>query len=142
MDIACAYGYSTVVLGQLSMHVTALDSIPECTGETALRLKKYGFGSIHVEQGPLDAGYAQGAPYDVILINGGIQRVPEALERQLAEGGRLLAVQYIAPRPGLAREVGRLVQYRKIDGALFMKESFEAAAPLLEEFRRPSTFSL
>jgi protein-L-isoaspartate(D-aspartate) O-methyltransferase len=36
-------------------------------------------------------GYARGAPYDVILISGAVETVPEALFLQLSEGGRLIA---------------------------------------------------
>ena len=46
-----------------------------------------------VVTGPLAAGYASEAPYDVIFVGGSVEQVPEALLAQLKEGGRLVAVE-------------------------------------------------
>lgn len=41
-------------------------------------------------EGPLAEGHAKAAPYSLILIDGGIERLPDAIEAQLAEGGRII----------------------------------------------------
>ncbi|HEX4874442.1 MAG TPA: rRNA adenine N-6-methyltransferase family protein [Sphingorhabdus sp.] len=41
-------------------------------------------------EGILAEGHAKAAPYSLILIDGGIERLPDAIEVQLAEGGRIV----------------------------------------------------
>lgn len=41
-------------------------------------------------EGILAEGHAKAAPYSLILIDGGIERLPDAIEIQLAEGGRIV----------------------------------------------------
>jgi succinylglutamic semialdehyde dehydrogenase len=48
-----------------------------------------GMANVTVVEGPLKAGWAEGAPYDVIIIDGAIEEVPDAVAEQLAPGGRL-----------------------------------------------------
>ncbi len=55
-------------------------------------------------EGPLDAGHAGGAPYDVLVIDGAVEHVPDALVAQLAAGGRV--VTGIADRVGDPARVG------------------------------------
>jgi protein-L-isoaspartate(D-aspartate) O-methyltransferase len=43
-------------------------------------------------EAPLVEGAPEAGPYDVIVIEGEVASVPEALQAQLAEGGRLVAV--------------------------------------------------
>src|SRR3546814_2414846 len=45
-----------------------------------------------VVEGPLENGYQKQAPYDVIVFQGAVCAVPEAIKRQLGEGARLVAV--------------------------------------------------
>ena len=83
--------------------------------------------------GPLTDGHLAGAPYDLILIDGGVERVPPALTQQLVEGGRFAA--------GLIeRGVGRLSVGRKIGGALSMRAVLEATVAELPEFAQPAGF--
>src|SRR3546814_11475359 len=42
-------------------------------------------------EGPLAKGYKKGAPYDLILIDGAVELISDALVDQLAERGRLVA---------------------------------------------------
>ena len=41
-------------------------------------------------EGILAEGHAKAAPYSLILIDGGIERLPDAIEVQLTEGGRIV----------------------------------------------------
>ena len=59
-------------------------------------------------EGPLAKGWKAGAPYDLILIDGAVETVPDALIAQLAEGGRLAA--------GLARKRGHPACHRPPGG--------------------------
>ncbi len=74
-----------------------------------------------------------GAPYDVILIDGGVETVPDAILAQLAEGGRLVTVVQQGTQ-------GRARLYVRAQGHVGDRPDFDASAPLLPGFRRPAGF--
>ena len=51
------------------------------------------------------------APYDVIFVEGGVETIPDALQAQLADGGRLVAV-------GVDSRIGRAFLLHKGDGLI------------------------
>ena len=81
----------------------------------------------------LAAGFAKQAPYDVILISGAIEELPQAIADQLKEGGRIGAI-FDEGMLGVAR-IGH-----KIDGAVNWRYSFNGSAPVLPAFRKTETF--
>ena len=81
--IGAATGYSAAVLARLVASVVALEEDEALIPAAA--------GAIRAVRGPLAAGWAEGAPYDAILIDGAVETVPDAIVAQLAEGGRLAA---------------------------------------------------
>ena len=95
-----------------------------------------GYANVSVEVGPLPAGWPPGAPYDVILADGGIAELPDAIASQLAEGGRLVAIE---ARDG---RCGSGVLYRKIAGSVSGRALFDAAAPYLPGFAPQPAFAL
>lgn len=124
LDIGCASGYSSAVIARLASAVVAL----ECDGVLAARanenLAELEIDNIAVVEGPLDAGYPEQGPYDVIFLGGSVERLPEALLAQLADGGRLLVVER---RGG----IGRAVRYGNFDGLVSALQLFDAqVAPL------------
>lgn len=126
LDIGCATGYSSAVMARLAGHVVALD---ENTGQTMLA----GLPNVTVVTGPLNAGWEKDAPYDVIMVEGAAEVVPQALLSQLKEGGRLLAVVGAAP-------MGKATIYQLSNGHVTAQPLFDAAAPPLPGFARPPAF--
>jgi protein-L-isoaspartate(D-aspartate) O-methyltransferase len=90
-------------------------------------------GKVTLVSGPLTDGFAAKAPYDVIFVDGAIEVLPEALARQLKDGGRLIAVVGKAP-------TGRVTVYRSDGGHVSGWPIFDAAAPLLPGFAKPPAF--
>ena len=86
-----------------------------------------------VVTGPLAQGWPPDAPYDVIFVNGAIEIAPQALFRQLKDGGRLVAVKGGAPG-------GHATLYRSVGGDISGWPVFDAAAPLLPGFAAPAEF--
>src|SRR3954452_21232062 len=80
--IGAGTGYSAAVLQAIGLDVTALET--DAALAAAAREK-----GITVVEGPLDQGWAAGAPYDQILIDGAVEHLPDAIVAQLADGGRL-----------------------------------------------------
>jgi protein-L-isoaspartate(D-aspartate) O-methyltransferase len=81
----------------------------------------------------LTQGWQAAAPYDVILVNGATEVVPDALCRQLKDGGRLVAVVGRGP-------VSRAMLYRAVGDDVSGWPIFDAAAPLLPGFAAPPAF--
>jgi protein-L-isoaspartate(D-aspartate) O-methyltransferase len=141
LDVGCASGYSSALLGRLAHAVVALEEDPALAKLAEGNLKAIGAGNVTVVTGALTEGWRPAAPYDVIFVNGATEVVPDELCRQLGDGGRLVTVLGCPPtgRAMLYRSVGRA------DGKPDGKEVsgwpiFDAAAPLLPGFAKPPAF--
>lgn len=72
--------------------------------------------------------------YTLLLIDGAIEDLPDALAGQLAEAGRIVT--------GLvARGVTRLAVGRKLGGAVSLQPLAEMGIPVLDEFAAPKRWS-
>ncbi len=134
LDVACGTGYAAAVLAKLAGTVVSLEPSEELAEAASRTLAAIGADNVIVVTGPLAQGYARQAPYDVIMIGGGIDHLPEALIGQLAEGGRLLAV---LRAPG---RVGEATLWEKHHGSLSSRPLFEAAVPALPGIESPRGF--
>ena len=131
--VGCATGYSVAVLARIAATVTGLETDVDLVRVASEALPAVGASNAQMVQGALGDGHKAGAPYDVILIDGGVESVPEALLGQLAEGGRLVAVVQQGTQ-------GRAEIYVRSQGHVGMRPDFDAAAPLLPGFRKPVGF--
>src|SRR3546814_16501024 len=92
LDVGCATGYSTAVLAQLVQTVVGLECDRTLMDSDNRTLNALDVDNAVVVEGLLENGYQKQAPYDVIVFQGAVCAVPEAIKRQLGEGGRLVAV--------------------------------------------------
>ena len=125
--VGAGTGYSAAVLEHIGCAVTALEVEPQLAA-TARTL------GIEVVEGALTEGHAAAAPYDLILIDGAVEFIPDALVAQLADGGRL----------GVAlveRGISRLVIGRKAGGGFGYLSIADAGVPALPGFARPRAFT-
>jgi len=103
--------------------------------ESLLRVARNGLAplpNVSVVSGPLDQGWPPAAPYDVILLEGATETVPDALCRQLKHGGRLVCV--LGAGPG-ARAMLYLCSGHDVGG----RPIFDATAAVLPGFvKRPA----
>ena len=133
LDVGCATGYSSALLAHLAGAVVALEEDRGLAQRAQARLTELGLGNVQVVQGPLTAGAPAEAPFDVIVLQGAVERVPPALVDQLSNGGRLVGV--------LGRGMAaKAMLYRLIDGDFSGRPVFDAAAPLLPGFAQPPAF--
>lgn len=135
LDVGCATGYSAAVLSEIVGSVVALEcdaALAELATET---LDSLDCTTVAVVQGPLEEGSPSHGPYDVIVLNGWVERVPQALFDQLRDGGRLVAVE----GAGLAG-VARL--YVKEGGVVAARRGFNAAVKPLPGFKLEPAFEL
>ena len=134
LDVACATGYSSVILSRLAGSVIALEEDADLARAAKQVLTELGATNVTVVTAPLTNGYPAQAPYDAILLNGAIEVTPQALLGQLKPGGRLVTV--IGERP-----IGKATVFRRsMSGHLGSHSLFDAAAPLLPGFAKPAEF--
>ena len=130
LDVACATGYSSAVLARIGRYVVALEQDADLVRVAVDTLA--GTGAT-VVQGPLAEGVKANAPFDVIFLNGAIESRPEALLKQLSEGGRLVAIV----REGAH---GRAHLFVNEKGRIGVRPDFDATVPLLAGFKKPVGF--
>lgn len=125
LQIGCGAGYAAAVLARLASTVVALESDAGLAEQAASTLGGLGIDTVAIVEGPLEKGYPEQSPYDVIFFSGAIGEIPPAFAGQLVEGGRLVAVV----DGGGGTPKGVLATRR--GGLLGSREIFDAhAAPL------------
>jgi protein-L-isoaspartate(D-aspartate) O-methyltransferase len=131
--VGCATGYAAAAIASLATAVIALESDERLAADASQTLMALGIGNVAVVTGPLEQGFASEGPYDIIFIDGAVERVPEALFAQLKEGGRLVAVV------GYDR-AARAMVFTKTDDDIGGRPAFDAFAPALPGFAKPKAF--
>lgn len=126
-------GYAGAVLAQIAASVVMVESDSELLARARATLGRLGLRNAVLEEGLLAQGHVKLAPYDVILIDGGVEQVPLMLSDQLATDGRLVTVV-------LERGIGRATIMHKTGGTISRRIAFDAAAALLPGFETPARF--
>ncbi len=133
LDVGCASGYSSAVLAQVASSVVALESDAELVSGATETLHELGVDNAVVVQGELAHGLPTQGPYDVILINGQVDQVPDSLREQLSEGGRLVAVVR-------DKGIGRATVITRRGGAFGSRTDFDASVGALPGFVAETAF--
>jgi len=131
LDVGCVTGYSAAVIARLAQKVFALEQDAALVRLASERVS--GTPNVEVVQGALNQGHKPAAPFDVIFVNGAIQEQPEVLLRQLAEGGRLVAV--LADGTG-----GKAQLFVREHGRIGGRPGFDASVPALVGFSKSVGF--
>jgi protein-L-isoaspartate(D-aspartate) O-methyltransferase len=89
LEIGAATGYGAAVLCELAAHVVAVEQDVALAAMARKNLNDK--VNVSLIENALAEGFAKAAPYDLILISGAVEIVPEALFSQLSDGGQLIA---------------------------------------------------
>ncbi|MQP67797.1 methyltransferase domain-containing protein [Niveispirillum sp. SYP-B3756] len=135
LDVGTATGYSAAIIGSVAATVVAVESDAALAAQANQAMQTLGVDNAAIVQGDLSAGWARQGPYDVIVVEGAVAAVPQALLDQLSDGGRLVTV--VALESGVA--VARL--YQKIGGLISSRTLFDASAALLPGMEPKAAFS-
>jgi protein-L-isoaspartate(D-aspartate) O-methyltransferase len=130
-----ATGYTAALVARLAARVTAIESDSALTAKGKQILTQLGLGA-NITLNVAEAAYGapDGAPYDVIILNGATEVVPEKLYSQLKDGGRLVAI-FATTQPPRATIVTRS------HGDDFgHRPLFDATAPVLPGLERVPAF--
>jgi protein-L-isoaspartate(D-aspartate) O-methyltransferase len=112
LEVGTGSGYHAAILAHLTDDVFTIEIVPELAEQAAARLRRLGFSSVRAKVGDGYLGWPEHAPFDAIVVTCAPEHVPEALARQLKEGGRMVIP--IGPDDGPQT----LVVLRKQDGTL------------------------
>ncbi|MCM8730240.1 protein-L-isoaspartate O-methyltransferase [Hephaestia sp. GCM10023244] len=129
--IGAAGGYTAAVLAELAATVTAVESDPDLA--TAARAALGGNARVTVVEGPLEAGAPDGAPYDVMIVDGAVEHLPDALVAQVKTGGTVAS--------GVVDNgVFRLAAGTRSEGGFALRDFADTDCVALPGFARPKSF--
>ncbi len=131
--VGAGTGYSSAVVSQLAASVVALEEDPDLARTAGEILVDLGIENAVVVEGPLVKGYESEGPYDVILVDGAVEVLPETLKQQMKPDGRLVVVEGQGGA-GVAK------LYQKSGSAVSGRFGFNASVSLLPGFERNAEF--
>lgn len=129
--IGAATGYTAAVLAEIVGSVVAVESDPALLAIARAALG--GIDNVDLIEGPMQAGQAASGPYDVLIVDGAVESIPDALVAQVRSGGRVTA--------GLAeRGLTRLASGRRTDGGFALAAFVDVECVTLPGFDTPKPF--
>lgn len=130
--IGAAGGYAAALLAQLVQSVVALEEEPALAAIARGGLA--GSANVELVQGPLNAGWAARAPYDLIVIDGAVEELPQTIIDQVKQGGRIAT--------GIIdRGVTRLAIGRRSEGGFGLVDFMDIEVATLPGFEKPRKFT-
>jgi protein-L-isoaspartate(D-aspartate) O-methyltransferase len=133
LEIAGATGYGAAVLAACCKEVVTLDPDPDLSFAARAALESCGLAVKTVSTAVVD-GWKDEAPYDVILLNGGAEIVPDAWLAQLAPSGRLGVIVREGP-------AGKARIYTRAEEAVAFRVEFDAFPNVAPGLHRPRVFT-
>lgn len=133
LEIAGATGYGAAVLAACCKEVFSLDADANISFAARAALESSGITNVNTVSTDPGQGWGDGAPYDLIFLNGGAEVVPEAWFKQLAPGGRLGVIVREGP-------AGRARIYTRTQETVAYRVAFDAAPPIAAGLTRPPSF--
>ena len=135
LEIGTGSGYFAALLAARTEWVRTIELEPELVKLASANLARNGVENVVVVQGDGIAGWAERAPYDVIVVSGGLPFVPQALLEQLKVGGRLFA--FVGEAPVMK---ARLITC-EAEGRFRTEDIFETVVPMLKNAPQRDGFS-
>jgi len=130
--VGCGTGYGAAVLAACGIQVTALEENESLIDQARRVNTDQGISFV---QGSLADGYEASAPYDLVVIEGGVPAIPDAIGRQVAVSGRLVTIIVAHGTAGTA------VIAEPSTGGLRAQPAFDASASLLPGLAPTSGFT-
>lgn len=128
LEIGTGSGYQAAILGELVDSVFTIEII-EPLGQRSMRLLDgLGYENVHVKIGDGYQGWPAYAPFDAIIVTCAPSDIPQPLQDQLAEGGRMIIPV------GKENTVQELVLLRKRKGKITRESVLPVRfVPMLKE---------
>ena len=129
LEVGTGSGHMAALMAEQAQQVWTVELDPELAARARTNLENDGVVNVNVEVGDGLAGLAAHAPYDCILVSGGVPAIPAALQAQLKVGGRLLA--FVAHADQAPVMVLRRID-RQAEDLYVGSDLLETAVPLLQ----------
>ncbi|MDR0563972.1 MAG: protein-L-isoaspartate O-methyltransferase [Azoarcus sp.] len=134
LEIGTGCGFFAALLAQNANHVHTVDIEPELVRLAHDNFTRNGVDNVTVHEGDASQGWHHNAPYDVIVLSGGLYTLPENLITQLKPNGCLFA--FIGEPPVMEARV----IHRHDKKPLQRHPLFETVVPMLRHGLHPSDF--
>ena len=134
LEIGTGSGYMTWLLAQLGAKVHSVEIRAEFTDRASGRLAAHGALNVELEIGDGARGWDKHAPYDVILVTGSLPVLPDGFKKNLAIGGRLIAI--VGQSPAMEAQLITRISESSFDTSGL----FETDLPPLKNALAPSAF--
>ncbi|MDJ0930780.1 protein-L-isoaspartate O-methyltransferase [Breoghania sp.] len=131
--VGCASAYATAMLARIANSVVGVEADESLAQAASEKLVEQGIDNAAIVSGDPTKGLACEGPFDVILIEGAVDEIPDALKEQLKDGGRLVCVR---GRGGAAEAVLTVCS----EGEISTRASFNACVPSLPGFEKSPEF--
>ncbi len=125
--VGAGTGYGAAVIAALANKVVALESDPVLAAAAHANLA--GLSNVKLVEGPLESGAGAEQPFDVIVLEGRVEDVPQALLGQLADGGRLVAVVGTSV-------VAKATVFTRSEAVMAARQVFDASITALPGFKK------
>jgi protein-L-isoaspartate(D-aspartate) O-methyltransferase len=90
LEIGTGSGYQAAILAEICDSVFTIEISHSLALSAMKTLDELGYSNVFVRIGDGYKGWAEHAPYDAIIVTCAPSDIPEILEEQLAEGGRMI----------------------------------------------------
>jgi protein-L-isoaspartate(D-aspartate) O-methyltransferase len=115
LEVGTGSGYQAAILAELAGEVYTIEIVEPLARRADATLRRLGYDKVRVRTGDGYRGWPEAAPFQGIIVTCAPDHVPQPLQEQLAEGGRLVI-------PVGARGDQELVVIGKEDGKLVRRD--------------------
>jgi protein-L-isoaspartate(D-aspartate) O-methyltransferase len=136
LEVGAGSGHMAALLAERAKEVWSVEIDPAVAAIARANLGRADIENVRVESGDGLAGLAAHAPYDVIVVSGGVNELPAVLVDQLAVGGRLMAFVAL---PDQAPTMALRCLTRVSADAVSSEDVLETSVPMLQQ-APPSKF--
>jgi protein-L-isoaspartate(D-aspartate) O-methyltransferase len=134
LEVGAGSGFFAALLAARTDWVRSIEIEPELAKLASENLARYGVDNVVVEEGDAARGWPGRAPYDVIVVSGGLPMLPASLLDELKVGGRLFA--FIGEAPVMKARLVTCVA----EGRFQTEDIFETVVPMLKNAQRNDEF--
>jgi protein-L-isoaspartate(D-aspartate) O-methyltransferase len=117
LEIGTGSGYQAAILGELCREVYTIEIVPSLAKKSESLLQSLGYKHVNVKMGDGYLGWPEQAPFDVIIVTCSPSHVPQTLQSQLKEGGRMIipvGERYAQELVLLKKKNGKLTRHSRM----------------------------
>ena len=131
--IGSGTGYSAAITSKIAETVICIEEDQDLITFSESIASSNSMNNIVFIKNKLSKGYIDQGPYSCILIEGGVEEVPNIILDQIAEGGKLVTVI-------MQNDTGSAIKYSRKNNQIISQFLFSIEAPLLKSFEKAKKF--